>query len=208
MKSYPLQWPSGWRRSRERKEAEFNQRVASATGCYRDKVTITGGMKRVLQQLRAFRVEEGDAIISTNLTLRLDGQPKGDQKEPLDPGVAVYWKVGQETTHKVMAVDRYDRVADNLAALAATLEAMRAIERHGGAVILERAFMGFLALPVPNTWRAVLGFDEGERIDKHLAKQAYYALCKIHHPDNRDTTKIKELNWAWAEAQKEFLGNG
>ena len=38
-----------------------------------------------------------------------------------------------------MAIDAYTRTADNLAAVAATLEAMRAIERHGGAQILERA---------------------------------------------------------------------
>jgi len=46
-----------------------------------------------------------------------------------------------------MAIDIYDTVAGNLAAVAATLDAMRAIERHGGAQILKRAFQGFKALP-------------------------------------------------------------
>ena len=78
---------------------------------------------------------EGDSIISTNLKLRLDGLPRSDQKEPDDPGVAVYWQ-RLSKPKKVMAIDLYDRIADNLAAIGATLNAMRAIERHGGALIL------------------------------------------------------------------------
>jgi hypothetical protein len=62
-----------------------------------------------------------------------------------------------------MAIDQYDRVEHNLAAIAATLDAMRAIKRHGGAEILDRAFTGFTALPAPmaggKPWRQVLGFD-------------------------------------------------
>jgi len=48
-----------------------------------------------------------------------------------------------------MAIDRYSTVEGNLAAIAATLDAMRAIERHGATVILERTFADFMALPAP-----------------------------------------------------------
>lgn len=206
MKSYPLQWPPGWKRARNRASAKFNQRAASDfNSSRRDRLTIAGGTKRVLQQLRVFGVKEGDAIISTNLRLRLDGLPYSDQKEPDDPGVAVYWKRGKDVTHKVMAIDRYQRIADNLAAIAATLEAMRAIERHGGAVILERAFTGFLALPAPNTWRAVMGWDEDQRVNTLDVKLRYTKLAKEHHPDNGGTdAKMAELNWAKAEAEREL----
>jgi hypothetical protein len=72
--------------------------------------------------------------------------------------VAVYWiKTGRKQM-KCMAIDRYGRVADNMAAIAATIEAMRAIERHGSAEILERAFLGFQALPEPEQWWQVLEF--------------------------------------------------
>ncbi|KVD37855.1 hypothetical protein WJ41_22830 [Burkholderia ubonensis] len=63
----------------------------------------------------------------------------------MSAGVAVYWET-RAGARRVMAIDQYTRVADNLAAVAATLDAMRAIERHGGARILERAFTGFAAL--------------------------------------------------------------
>jgi hypothetical protein len=91
--------------------------------------------------------------------LRNDGLPLSKQREPEDPGVAVYWKTDGKSL--VIAADCYTKIADNLAAVAATLDAMRAIERHGGAAILERAFTGFTALPAPMTgqkpWRDVLG---------------------------------------------------
>lgn len=209
MKAYPLHWPNGWRRTKDRKEARFlkKTRQYSQTGSYlvSGQVSIAEGTKRVLEQLRAFKVEEGDAIISTNLKLRLDGMPKGDQKEPDDPGVAIYWKQPGDKIHKVMAIDLYDRVADNLAAIAATLDAMRSIDRHGGATILERAFIGFISLPAPNTWRDVMAFDPSQTVTLALVTARYRDLCKQHHPDvGGSEAKMKELNWAMQEAEKEL----
>ena len=104
-----------------------------------------------------------------------------------------------------MAVDRYTRVEQNLAAIAATLDAMRAIERHGGAVILERAFSGFVSLPAPNTWRSVLGFQEDAGVSLDRAKAEYRELSMRHHPDKGGSeSKMKELNWAMSEAEKEL----
>src|SRR3984893_16238997 len=120
-----------------------------------------------------------DILISTNVKLRLDGLPRSDQ-EPSDPGAAVYWqKKGQSM--RCMAIDRYDRVADNLAAIAATLEAMRAIERHGGAAILDRAFTGFKALAAPEQPFQVLGV--GANASKEEIERAYRLLATKHHPD-------------------------
>jgi hypothetical protein len=84
-----------------------------------------------------------------------------------------------------MAIDQYWRVADNLAAIAATLEAMRAIERHGGATILERAFLGFAALPekASKPWREVLGIDPNQSATTELVTSRFRALLKVHHPD-------------------------
>ena len=209
MTKYPLTWPSGWRRTATRIEARFNKKVYTAyqgmTGGYNRKtqITIAEGTNRVMEQLRAFGVLEGDAIISSNLVLRLDGLPRGDQNEPSDPGVAVYWQRAGDKTHKVMAIDLYDRVADNLAAIAATLDAMRAIERHGGAMILERAFTGFEALPSPNDWRHVLGFKDTPTLEQ--AKGRYKDLAMSAHPDRGGSeTRMKELNAAWESAQREL----
>lgn len=209
MTKYPLAWPEGWKRTGHRTRARFSTRTthsrSDGQGSYQSsgQLTIAKGTQRVLSELMALGVREGDAIISTNLKLRLDGLPRGDQMEPTDPGVAVYWKRPKDRTHKVMAIDQYDRVADNLAAIAATLDAMRAIERHGGAIILERAFTGFDALPSPNDWRHVLGFKDTPHLE--AAKERYRALAKTRHPDaGGSEAAMQELNAAWASAQREL----
>lgn len=68
-----------------------------------------------------------DLIVSTNLKFNLSG---------------------------LIAIDADYRVRDNLAAIAATLEAMRAIERHGGARILERSFTWWSPLVAVERLRA------------------------------------------------------
>lgn len=196
MDAYPLTWPTGWPRipaaSRIRAKFSKGERQYSSTPggsswVHRRDLTIGDGTKRVIDSLRIFGVLEGDAIVSTNLVLRLDGLPRSGQSAPADPGVAVYWQRTAEPM-RCMAIDRYDRVADNLAAIAATLEAMRAIERHGGATILDRAFTGFVALPAPGQasalgWREVLGFKPSAAPKYSEVEAAYKRLRSSAHPD-------------------------
>src|SRR5262245_21803888 len=103
-------------------------------------------------------------VISSNVELRLDGLPKSGRRPPEDPALAVYWtkRKGRSLETRCMGVDRCDRVEHNLAAVAATLDAMRAIDRHGGDSILDRAFQGFTALPSPECWWQVLGLSGPE----------------------------------------------
>lgn len=213
MTRYPLTWPAGWRRMKSslRTRARFGsiQRHYHNEGTdsqptfrLRSAVTVAGAAGRIMNSLRMLDVPENEIIVSTNLQVRLDGLPRSGQGEPLDPGVAVYWKKRGASIHKVMAIDRYDRVAGNLAAVAATLEAMRLIERHGGAEILDRAFTGFLALPAPEIkdWRLVLGLRDGFTLEK--ARKRYHELVKERHPDcGGSDMALIELNTAWAEAQ-------
>lgn len=158
-------------KAHERKRGKFTN--------YGRTVSVLEGIERVRQQLAFFRVKRDDLVISTNIPTRLDGLPRSDRDAPADPGVAVYWRRGKAM--QCMAIDRYDRVADNLAAIAATLEAMRAIERHGGAEILDRAFTGFIALPAPEQPFQVLGVKaDATRED---VKRAHSRLAMEHHPD-------------------------
>jgi hypothetical protein len=150
-------------------------------------------------------VSDPNVIISTNIQVRLDGLPYSNAREPDDPGVAVYWVKGTVKDRKCMAVDRYNRVADNLAAIAATLDAMRSIERHGGAEILERAFLGFQSLPPPvsggRPWQDVLGLNGSATLE--YAERVYAKLAKELHPDhggNHD--KMAELNGAIRQARE------
>ena len=174
-KSYPLSWPDGWKRTQSRSLGHF--KVA------RQWISVHDATRRVLEQFRLMGVSDNDIIVSTNIPLRLDGMPRSD-KEPSDPGVAVYWQT-KKTGMRCMAIDRYQHVADNIAALAATLEAMRAIERHGGATILERAFLGFAALPekASQPWREVFGIAITTAATWPLIEERFRALVQVHHPD-------------------------
>jgi hypothetical protein len=159
-------------------------------------LTIYDSVVRVKAELEKMGVRDDDLVISTNLKLRLDGFPRSDQPNPADPGVAVYWLNRKDRSQppKCMAIDRYNRVADNLAAVAATLEAMRAIERHGGAEILDRAYSGFTALPGPEAidWRTVLDPADPEGSYKRLRSQ--------HHPDRGgDATAFNRVQRAYDE---------
>lgn len=186
---FPLQWPAGWPRAKQRQRAKFGKgerQYSNSPGggswINRKELSVADGTKRVLYELERLNVRGDDSVISTNLALRLDGLPRSDQRAPDDPGVAVYWTTRKGET-KVMAIDLYDRVADNLAAVAATLEAMRAIERHGGAQILERAFTGFDALPAPEAfdpWKE-LGLAPGA--SREAIEAAFRNLSRNHHPD-------------------------
>ena len=207
MQRFPLSWPEGWPRARGRKPAQFGTSRQNALGDRQKKrLTIADGMERVIEELEALGVNaRDDALISTNLKLNLSGLPRGDQGEPSDPGVAVYWQKKNQPM-RVMAIDVYYRVADNLAAIAATLAAMRAIERHGGAQILERAFTGFDALPAPQAkvtrpWWEVLGLRPDASAD--IIEQAYRAAAKRAHPDTGGShAAMAELNAARDAALK------
>lgn len=198
MTRYPLTWPAGWQRSHpnRRKNGKFSSR-----GSW---ISVHQAIHRVLTELQRLGVADGDSIISTNIPTRLDGLPRSDQSKPDDPGVAVYWERPGDKGTKVMAVDAYTTVEDNIAAIAATLEAMRAIERHGGAKILERAFAGFDALPAPGqtsrSWKDVLGVGDDPTFDQ--AERAYKTLRSIAHPDKPggDANQFHEIEQAWKQA--------
>lgn len=197
----PLTWPQGWKRTApaQRRRAKFSKgerQYSSQPGAgswlRQREVSVADGTTRVLVELSRMGVLRDDVIISTNVELRIDGLPRSNQRAPQDPGVAVYWcdrAAPEAQAAKVMAIDLYDTVAGNLAAVAATLEAMRAIERHGGGEILNRVFTGFAALPSPEQaaaplWWQVLGFDEpGKVVTLEAAEQAYRRRRSETHPD-------------------------
>jgi hypothetical protein len=180
---YPLAWPPGWHRTdkAKRKRAQFNNRGAQ--------VTYTVAEKRLrdeLQRLCGCR----SPIVSSNM-LR--------SAQPDDVGVAVYFQAPDKPM-RVIAVDAYDRVEDNIAAIAATIEAMRAIDRHGGAEILERAFTGFTALPPPTSAWEVLGIAEGS--DATMVRDAYRRRARLLHDQGAPESKLSELNVARDEVLK------
>lgn len=211
--AYPLSWPAGWKRTRAAARAngrfgkQTRQYAGSGENSYsyvrRGEVSIADAVGRIRAELQRMGVREDDLVISSNLQLRLDGFPKSAQREPEDPGVAVYWRDGGET--RCMAIDRYEKVAHNLAAIAATLDAMRAIERHGGAEILNRAFTGFAQLGSDSSrkWWDVLGVASDARA--YDVEQAYMRRRSATHPDKGgDATEFAAVETAYAQACKEL----
>ena len=212
MTRYPLSWPEGWPRiaPAQRQHAKFGRRVSTSGSNWKrlEDLSITQATGRVLAELDRMGIDAQDTIISTNIPVRMDGLPRSGARAPDDPGVAVYWET-RKGYRRVIAIDQYLRVADNLAAIAATLEALRAVERHGGARILDRAFTGFTALPAPGqtvkrTWREVFGVQACAVINTDTVKVIYRRLAAEHHPDRGGSHALMaELNQAYEEARQE-----
>jgi hypothetical protein len=206
---YPLCWPANWKRNANRAPAQFGKvnlirspEAPSYGG--KSRLSMPAAIDRIADELRRMGIKEENVIVSTNVPLNLSGFPRGDRGEPSDPGAAIYW------THKgksqCMAIDRYTRVADNLAAIAATLEALRAIERHGGGSILDRAFIGFAQLPAGSVdWRDVLDFGLSTPTAA-MVEERYRAYAKRLHPDlsGGDHDAMIQLNAARAAALSEL----
>jgi len=211
--SNPLYWPPGWKRVPKslQKRAPFFSKNYSSYG--KNSISIAQATRFVLDELKRMNVLDCNVIISSNLKLRMDGLPYSDQRAPDDVGVAVWWRdpKSKDGIDKVIACDQYDRVADNLYAVGKTIEALRGIERWGGAQILERTFAGFEALPAPSTgsprpWREVLGVDDGEN-NIETVKGCFRICASKAHPDRGGSDeRMAEVNRAWDEAQRELGG--
>jgi len=218
--SYPLCWPIGWKRTpvSSRSRARFttaNRDPATSTYRFRNSLTVAAALKRLVAELQRLGVPDYNVIVSTNIRTRQDGLPYSNQSEPQDAGAAVYFRRKNDASNqKCLAIDRYDRVADNLAAIAATIDYMRGIERHGGAEILDRAFTGFAALPPPieaqRPWWQVLEISKnGELAGVTIedAEEAYRSLAKQLHPDiGGNAAQFAELSAAIRAARDSLKG--
>lgn len=192
IEAYPIYWPDGQPRVPEsrRRHAVFKAGFAQA----RDELIAELG-----------RMGAKEIVVSTNVPLRRDGLPYVDAGEPKDPAVAVYFWHGKRQL--VIACDSYQKVKWNMRACGLTVEALRSIQRHGATELLERAFVGFAALPArggtERPWREVLGV--GPIAGQVEAKAAYRELARKHHPDaGGDPVEMARVNQAWASAEAEF----
>lgn len=172
---WPLEWPLGWprKKSYQRRNGQFRQ-------AHRP-ITMEGACRRLQEQLDKLQVTQ--ATLSTNATLTLTGRPRGNDGQLADPGAAVYFTFKKKPT--VLACDTYHALADNIAALAAHLEALRAIERYGVGTI-EQALAGYKALPADSAanWRvALFGANPPSPITLSAVEAAYRQLAKEKHPD-------------------------
>lgn len=173
----PLYWPPGWPRTPDHK------RTRSGFGKGFTLPSFDAQRRELYAELGRMRARE--IVLSTNLALRLDGEPRASQGEPRDPGVAVYW-VSKEGAEHVLACDRYDRIGCNLRAIVKHIDALRGIARWGCGS-LEQAFRGYAALPagevaIRREWWEVLDL-EGPGASIVAITSAFKRRARECHPD-------------------------
>lgn len=183
VESFPLYWPENVKRTpnAQRKFGRFRLGFAIA----RD------GLMRELDRMGA-----KDIVLSTNVPCRRDGMPYASAKQPDDSGAAVYFTYKGKPL--CFACDQFQLVKDNLNAIKHTIEALRGIERWGASDMLERAFMGFAALPsgaVPERdWKEVLGFHVDRDITLEMIETRFKLLAHEYHPDHGgDADKFRDI---------------
>ena len=183
IEAFPLHWPDNRPRGK----------VYSA----RFDVSFAGARDSLVEEIK--RLGGTNAVISTNIELRRDGLPYANQPEPQDKGVAVYFTYKGKSM--CFACDRWDKVKDNMRAIAKTIDALRGIERWGSGEMVNQAFTGFLAIEAPRKrkWFEVLGVPENA--NQNDITKAYRQKAKECHPDLGGNTELMtELNQAVKEA--------
>lgn len=199
--AYPLSWPKGRPRNPNPASSRFGRKSWGADGW--GKNSLTTGRARDAMLLELDRIGATDIIVSTNMPVRNDGMFYATAKEPDDPGVAVYFQL--KGRPMVFACDQWETLKENAWAIAKTIEALRGVERWGSGDMLERAFTGFMALPMPETkkhWKEILGF-QGTTIKitiKEVRERVRYLSFKNHPDRGGDTNEMAEINRAAREA--------
>lgn len=177
---YPLFWPAGWPRAKQRETAAFGTMREKAGAGYKSRsiLSMDEAMKRLEAQLEALGAK--DIVLSTNQELNLRGIPRGD-RPPTDPGAALYFTLRGRNI--ALACDKWNRLADNIGALAKHIEAMRGMDRWGVGTV-EQLFTGYTMLPAPEQWWNVLGVKR--TATEAEVKAAYRRLAAEAHPDKHD----------------------
>lgn len=202
---YPLQWPSRLARMKpaERKHSQFGGRDRANLSPHHTAVEL-------LDELA--RLGASSWVITSCLPSRGPGGiPYADASRGDDPGVAVWFDY--HGVERVLACDRWLTPAENLRAIAKSIEAMRGLDRWGVADVLEGVFAGFAAaLPagphVGRPWREVFGVD-GLQLEAEdllaVVKARHRKLIADAHPDaGGEVALAAEINAALDAAAAEL----
>ena len=192
--AYPLAWPSHKPRTpwQRRKTGQFQSGAKL--------ITRTAAIKKL--EAEVSRLGGANMLLSSDMILRADGLPHLGKGEPDDPGVCVYFSMkGQPYA---MACDTYDKIAQNIAAVANHIEATRRIERYGVASASE-SLQVFAALPPPKSCWEILGVKpDATEAD---IRAAWRAQIGDQHPDRGGThAGASEVNAARDEALRRSAG--
>jgi DnaJ domain len=212
IESFPLSWPHDKPRTprQAQKRAKFGKESKNSYGgSDRKQITIAESVSRITKELYSFtkvgygeRIPRESVVISTNIKVGRSGFPLSEVKQPDDTGVALYFQLDKK--NYCLPCDKWDRVADNLSAIAAHLGALRGIERWGVGETHD-VFTGFRALPYASqrrNWWEVLGVTPNATWQE--CQIAYTKRAKEVHPDKPtgSTAAFQELEDAWVTVEK------
>ncbi len=189
--AYPLHWPPGWPRTQYPKRSQFGSHTLHKTVLY---------LRDELRRLGAKNV-----VISTNIPIKMDGDPYSRYKTPDDKGVAVYFTLNGEP--ECFPCDRWDQVEHNIWAVVKTIEALRGLERWGSKDMVKAAFSGFKALPESGTESQIIYFKGCDTLEKLKARK--WELAKKLHADRggHDLAFI-EMMQEYDRLEKKMLAEG
>jgi hypothetical protein len=215
---FPLQWPDGWTRTpaRDRTRSRFGHRSSG-------QVSFSGARQALLDELS--RLGAANVVITSDLPTRNDGLPYASGRAE-DPGIAVWFILADargNNQERVLPCDKWPTHAENMQAIAKSVEAMRGLDRWGVGDVVTRAFAGFNALPpgsgdgeptapqqpAKRSWREIFGMTAFETLAAPdllaIARSRHRAAIKIAHPDAGGShDDAAELNAALAEAEQEL----
>lgn len=199
---FPLQWPHGYPRTKYPKSSRFGN------------VTFARSRDEIFSELKLLLSyqQRSTIVLSTNIPLRMDGLPYANYRQPEDKGIAVYFQYKKESV--VLCCDEWNKIEDNLWAVAKTINAIRGIERWGVSYFLKRSFTGFQALPPktegsnPVNWWEVMGYQQRPGTatwDWAGVYAQYKSLAKKHHPDaGGSVEQFQRLADAYEKAKQYF----
>lgn len=176
---YPLSWPSYVPRAKSRSRAIFRSQNKGANSYMRSQhKTMTDALDALQSEMDKLE-GASQMVLSTNVETRLDGKPRAGQASVLpDPGAALYFN--RASQRLCLPCDRWDRVEDNIYAIAMHIGAMRGMERWGVGTV-EQAFAGYKALSAGEEWWDVLCCRRDSK--REVIEAQYKARIKSAHPD-------------------------
>lgn len=192
---YPLRYPSTKPRTKYPKESSFDPK---------GKRTFAAARDELLRQLR--RLGAKKFILSTNVPLRLDGLPYANFRQPGDKGVAVYFELNNRP--RVLCCDCWNKIIDNVWAIAMDIDAQRGRLRWG----VSSADEMFPVYQLPDAdrsrhWWEVLGVSQHAGWEE--VKEAYRDEAKKHHPDvGGDRGRWDLIQTAYEQAERDLKVKG
>lgn len=194
-RSSPLLWPMGRARTRVPITSKFDSSLsASERGVYKQ-IALLGGT---------------NVIISSNLSVGRGGQIL-ERQTAEDTGIAVYFDYNG--SRHCVAIDRYRYFWENMRAIEKSIEALRGLERWGGAEIVKTSLGGFKELPAnaivtPYTarpWHEMLEVLPTASMD--IVEAAYKRKLHSAHPDKGgDTAAFMAVQAAFKQAKEQYNG--